>query len=168
MNVLVRPEFPEDAAAVRAVHCSAFPTAGEADLVDALRSAGKARVSLVALVDGVVVGHILFSPITIEGVELGLGLAPVAVLPAHQRRGIGSRLIEEGLAVCRREGVPLVVVLGHPEYYPRFGFRRASEHGLGNEYGADEAFRVVELRPGSIPAAGGLVRYASEFGGLTG
>jgi putative acetyltransferase len=167
MNVLVRPELPEDAAAVHEVHRRAFPTAGEADLVDALRAAGKAHVSLVALVDSLVVGHILFSPITVDGVGLGLGLAPVAVLPAHQGKGIGSRLIEEGLAVCRREGVPLVVVLGEPGFYAQFGFRRAGEHGLGNEYGADEPFRVMELRPGSIPPAGGLVRYAPEFGGLT-
>jgi putative acetyltransferase len=168
VNVLVRPELPEDTASIHEVHRCAFPTAGEADLVDALRAAGKARVSLVAVVDSLIVGHILFSPITIDGVELGLGLAPVAVLPGQQGKGIGSSLIEEGLAVCRREGVPLVVVLGEPGFYTRFGFRRAGEHGLGNEYGADEAFRVAELLPGSIPAAGGLVRYAPEFAGLTG
>ena len=77
--------------------------------------------------------------------------------------GVGSRLIEAGLEACRAAGLPFVVVLGHEGYYPRFGFRRASERGLGNEYGADEAFMVLELRPGSLPSGGGLVRYAPEF-----
>lgn len=160
----VRPEQPGDTEAVARVHEAAFPTTAEARLVALLRGAGKAMVSLVALSEERVVGHILFSPVTIDGSPMvGAGLAPVAVLPKCQRRGVGSRLIEAGLDACRAAGVPFVVVLGHPEYYPRFGFRRASERGLGNEYGADEAFRVLELRPGSLPPGGGLVRYASEF-----
>jgi putative acetyltransferase len=160
----VRPEQPSDAAAVARVHEAAFPTDAEARLVALLRDAGKATVSLVAVTEGRVVGHVLFSPVTIHGSPtVGLGLAPVAVLPECQRRGVGSRLIEAGLDVCRGAGVPFAVVLGHPDYYPRFGFRRASERGLGNEYGADEAFMVLELLPGSLPAGGGLVRYATEF-----
>jgi putative acetyltransferase len=143
---------------------SAFPTDAEARLVDLLRGSGQARVSLVAEVDGTVVGHVVFSPVSVGGAQSGgLGLAPVAVVPAHQRRGVGSALIGEGLAVCRREGYPFVVLLGHPGYYPRFGFRRASELGLTNEYKADEAFMVLELRPGSLPREGGLVRYGPEF-----
>jgi putative acetyltransferase len=168
MNVRLRPERPEDETAIRRVHEAAFPTAAEADLVDHLRAAGKAMISLVASLDGLVVGHVLFSPVTIDGKSVGLGLAPLAVLPEHQRNGIGSKLVEEGLAVCRRDAVPLVVLLGHPEYYPRFGFRRASDRGLRNEYDADDAFMVIELRPGGIPKAGGLVRYADEFGQLSG
>jgi putative acetyltransferase len=165
-GVSVRPERAEDGAAVRAVHRAAFPTDTEARLVDRLRARGQARVSLVAEADGGVVGHILFSPVSVltpSGPCQGLGLAPLAVLPPHQRRGIGSALVREGLAACRREGCGFVVVLGHPGYYPRFGFRRASAVGLGNEYGADEAFMVLELQPGSLPAGGGLVRYGPEF-----
>jgi putative acetyltransferase len=161
----IRPERPEDAAAVGAVHRAAFPTDAEARLVDRLRANGKARAALVAEVDGEVVGHVVFSPVSVGGVHAGgLGLAPVAVRPGHQRRGVGSALIREGLAVCRREGCPFVVLLGHPDYYPRFGFRRAGEVGLSNAYGADEAFLVLELRPGGCPAGGGLVEYGPEFG----
>ena len=133
--------------------------------MDALRAAGHATVSLVAETDGQIVGHILFSPVSVVGAasgKTGLGLAPVAVLPGHQCRGIGSDLIRQGLAFCRDEGYGFVVVLGHPEYYPRFGFRRASQAGLANEYGADEAFMVLELAPGGLPPAG-LVQYGPEF-----
>jgi putative acetyltransferase len=164
--VTIRPERDEDADAIRAVHRAAFPTDAEARLVDRLRAAGRARVALVAELDGAVVGHILFSPVVIVSPSQrcsGLGLAPLAVLPACQRRGVGSALVHEGLAACRRAGCDFVVVLGHPKYYPRFGFRRASAMGLGNEYGADEAFLVLELRPGSLPAGGGLVLYGPEF-----
>jgi putative acetyltransferase len=164
--VTVRPERPGDADAIRAVHGAAFPSDAEARLVDRLRAAGRTRVSLVAEVDGVVVGHIVFSPVSVVGPAAcgpGLGLAPVAVLPSHQGRGIGSALIREGLSACRQEGCAFVVVLGHPGYYPRFGFRPAAAAGLGNEYGADEAFMVLELQPGALPAQGGLVKYGPEF-----
>jgi len=161
--MVVRPEEPGDVAAIHAVHVAAFPTDVEARLVDALRVAGRLDVSLVAEDGGRVVGHIAFSPVTVGEATCGLGLAPVAVVPVAQRQGIGGLLVRHGLAAAARVGAGFVVVLGHVEYYPRFGFRRASEVGLGNEYGADEAFMVVELRPGALPAAGGLVRYAPEF-----
>ncbi|HLQ38587.1 MAG TPA: N-acetyltransferase [Planctomycetota bacterium] len=163
--VTIRPERADDAAAIRAAHRASFPTDAEARVVDRLRASGNARVSLVAESNGRVVGHILFSPVAIVAAATrlpGLALAPLAVTPAHQRCGIGSALVRDGLATCRREGHAFVVVLGHPEYYPRFGFRRASTAGLGNEYGADEAFMVFELQPGSLPATG-LVRYGAEF-----
>jgi putative acetyltransferase len=162
----IRPERAEDEAAIRAVHCAAFPTDTEARLVDRLRTGGHARVSLVAEEDGVVVGHIVFSPVLVGAPPArceGLGLAPVAVLPAHQRQGVGSALTRAGLAVCRQEGIAFVVVLGHPGYYPRFGFQPASAAGLDNEYGAEEAFMVLELQPGALPTPGGLVRYGPEF-----
>jgi putative acetyltransferase len=162
----IRPERAGDAAGIHAVHCAAFPTDEEACLVDRLRAGGQARVSLVAELDGEVVGHVLFTPVSLVGPAAfasGLGLAPLAVLPAHQRGGIGSALVREGLAICRREGYPFVVVLGHANYYPRFGFRRASTAGLQNEYGADEAFMVLELQPGALPPEGGLVKYGQEF-----
>jgi putative acetyltransferase len=167
--VTIRPEHDGDAAAIRRVHRAAFPTAAEARLVDRLRAAGHARVSRVAESDGRVVGHILFSPVTIDGSRdggEGLGLAPLAVAPPHQRRGIGAALVRDGLAACRHAGRPFVVVLGDPAYYARFGFARAAAAGLDNEYGADEAFMVLELRPGALPAAGGLVRYAPAFAEL--
>jgi putative acetyltransferase len=165
----IRAESPEDRAAVGTVHRRAFPTDAEARLVDALRDAGKAVVSLVAELDGRVVGHVLFSPVTVEeGASAGLGLAPVAVLPEHQSRGVGTALIRAGLERCREAGYGFAVVLGHAAYYPRFGFRRASLSGLGNEYGADEHFMVLELRPDALTGARGLVRYAAEFGQLEG
>jgi putative acetyltransferase len=164
--VMIRPERTADIAAVRGVHGAAFPTDAEARLVDRLRAGGQARVSLVAEVDGGVVGHIVFSPVSVaapSGYCHGLGLAPLAVLPEYQRRGVGSALVRAGLAVCQQEGHAFVVVLGHPGYYPRFGFRQASAVGLSNEYGADEAFMVLELQPGALPASGGLVKYGPEF-----
>lgn len=166
MKLTIRPESPADIDAVRAVHKAAFPTPAEAGLVDRLRTNGKAEVSLVAEAEGQIVGHILFSPVTISGptgdVATGLGLAPLAVLPELQSRGIGSRLTREGLDACRGGGYSFVVVLGHPAYYPRFGFERADNRGISNEYGADDAFMVLELQPGSLPTQG-LAKYAAEF-----
>jgi putative acetyltransferase len=163
---VIRPEEPGDAAAIHAVHGAAFPTNAEARIVDRIRSAGQARISLVADADGTVIGHILFSPVSVSGASgesQGLGLAPVAVVPPRQREGVGSALIRAGLAVCKQKGYGFVVVLGHVEYYPRFGFARASTLGLQNEYGADEAFMVLELQPGSLPPQGGLVKYVPEL-----
>jgi putative acetyltransferase len=165
---VVRPERADDAPAIRRVHEEAFGRAAEADLADALRRHGTATLSLVAVRGGRVVGHLLFSPVRIEsGHEstAGLGLGPMAVLPAHQRKGIGSLLVRGGLAECRGAGHGCVVVLGHPAYYPRFGFVPASRHGLAWEHPApDEAFMVLALRDGGIAAGGGLVRYPAEFG----
>jgi len=166
--VTVRPERPGDVAAIRRVNEAAFGRASEADLVDALRAHGRVSRSLVAERAGVIVGHILFSPMRIDSGRTStaaIGLAPMAVLPAHQRAGIGSLLVRTGLAECRHAGHGCVVVLGHPEYYPRFGFVRASRHGLAWEHSApDEAFMVLPLREDAIAAGGGVVRYAPEFG----
>ena len=146
--------------------------------MDALRARGQATLSLVAVEGHRVVGHILFSPVTIESVgesggESGgepvaaLGLGPMAVLPTRQRQGIGSLLVRTGLAACRDAGHGCVVVLGHPEYYPRFGFTRASRHGVTWEHPApDEAFMLLELREGALGGRGGIVRYQPEFGGV--
>jgi putative acetyltransferase len=165
-DLVIRPETADDAAAVRAVHKAAFETPLEARLVDALRHNGKALVSLVAEADGRVVGHILFSPVTLVSSErplVGAGLAPVAVTPSCQRRGIGKRLIQEGLSACARNGSPFVVVLGAPAYYRQFGFRRASARGVADEYGVDEEFMLIELQGGALPSSGGLAKYAPEF-----
>ncbi len=169
MPIRIRPEEPTDAAAVRRVLEAAFPTAAEARLVDLLRAGGHLTLSLVAEENGAV-GYIAFSPVIVNEEapeQTGVGLAPVAVLPDHQRRGIGERLIREGLAACEAAGYGFVVVLGEPEYYRRFGFDRGDRRGLANEYGADEAFMVLELKEGAIPGGGGVVRYGAEFGEFT-
>ncbi len=161
--VIIRPEQPADVGVIRAVHETAFPTASEARLVEALRAAGRLCLSLVAVADGQIVGHIAFSPVTVAGAAEGVGLAPVAVLPAWQRRGIGGQLIRAGLAVCQRSGFGFVVVLGAPHYYRRFGFAPAEQWGLRDEYGSGAAFQAIELRPGAIPLGAGQVQYAPEF-----
>ena len=170
-QVEIRPCTAADQADALAVHEAAFPTDGEARLVALLTSRGKSRVSLVAESGGRIVGHVLFSPVQVRGAAStshGLGLAPLAVLPEFQRRDIGTKLVEAGLAACRQLGQPFVVVLGEPEYYGRFGFRRASLHGLANEYNADEAFQVFELKAGGLHDVRGLVQYAPEFAEILG
>jgi putative acetyltransferase len=145
----------------------AFGHAGEADLVDALREEAQPYISLVALLEGRVVGHIFFSPVTIADEDssfTAMGLAPMAVLPEHQRRGIGSRLIRQGLEECRRDGHNVVVVLGHPDYYPRFGFEPAAPKGIRSEYDvSDDTFMVVELEPGALANRKGIVKYHAAF-----
>jgi putative acetyltransferase len=161
---IVRPERGGDAAAIRAVHVAAFPTPRESRLVDAVRRAGGAVVSLVAERDGALVGHILFSPVAVErGARRGLGLAPLAVLPAHQRHGIGAALVRAGLRQARARGDDFVVVLGEPVYYRRFGFAAASGVGLTNEYGADAAFMALALHEEGLAGVSGLVTYGPEF-----
>ncbi|WNG15681.1 GNAT family N-acetyltransferase [Cystobacter fuscus] len=166
-EVLVRPEQPHEAEAIRRVNALAFGRDAEAALVDALRGAGGVTLSLVAQVDGQVVGHILFSPVEIDrggSYDVAVGLAPMAVLPDHQRHGIGSRLIRAGLDQLRRAGHGALVVLGHPDYYPRFGFARASRFGLRWEVECpDEAFMALELREGFLGTRPGIVRYRPEF-----
>ena len=164
--IAVRPETPEDIAAIYWVEEQAFSRPGEAQLVDLLRAAGKATISLVAEIDGVLAGHVLFSPVAITPEPrplAGLGLGPVAVLPEYQRRGIGSRMIVQGLDLCRQLRADYSVVLGNPRYYSRFGYTRASLFGLGNEYGVDEPFMAQEFWPGALSGAAGLVKYQPEF-----
>ena len=162
----IRKEGPQDVDAVRLVNERAFGQPDEARIVDALRGLADA-ISLVAVIDHQVVGHILFTPVSIDDADSRLsaaGLAPMAVLPEFQRRGIGSALVNAGLDACRAAGCDLVVVLGHPDFYPRFGFVVAAAHGLRCEYPAPpEAFMVIELRSGSLAQARGLVRYRPEF-----
>lgn len=168
MEIEIRNEEDKDIGAVREIVRAAFPTEAESKLVDALRENGKAVISLVAVSDEKVLGHILFSAVsTTPPVEAkGLGLAPVVVHPQAQSQGIGSQLIREGLRVCEELGFDYCVVLGGPKYYRRFGFEKASVHGLQNEYGVDEEFMVIRFGNGSspIPVPGGLVKYAPEFG----
>lgn len=171
MPVRIRRETPADAAAIHRVVASAFPTDAEARLVDDLRRDGDLRVSLVAVgEDGRIVGHVAFSPVVTAGRshdrDHGIGLAPVAVLDAYRRRGIGAQLIEAGLAASRENKYAYAVVLGSPAYYSRFGFEPASTFGLADEYGGGDAFQVMALVRGGIPHGGGLVRYATAFSAL--
>jgi len=164
--VLIRAEQEKDWAAVHALNASAFETSAEAKLVDALRESVELLVSLVAEDDKTIVGHILFSPVSLSGYpELRIiGLAPMAVAPERQREGIGSALVRAGLEQCRRLGFGAVVVLGHPEYYPRFGFAPSSRFGIGCEYEVpEEAFMVMELQPGYLSGISGIIRYHASF-----
>ena len=162
--IAIRDEQPGDLAAIRAVNDAAFDQPLEGRIVDALRAHGVAQLSLVAVVDGRVVGHILFSPVTSAAGVDGLGLGPMAVAPEHQRRGVGGALIDAGLSRLRAAGCPFVVVLGHHEYYTRFGFVPASRHGLRCEWDVpDESFMVHVIDPGATAAAAGLVQYRPEF-----
>ena len=163
--VTIRPERAPDFPAVRKVHEAAFPTPVEADLVEKLRAAGKAAVSLVAEGENGIVGHIVFSPVSFDPPVdvMAFGLAPMAVLPGHEKHGVGRRLVQNGLAECHARGACLVVVLGDPPYYQRFGFERASRHGLRNEFGVEEAFMVFMLESGRHPEPGSMVKYVPQF-----
>lgn len=173
-EIRIRAERPEDLPAIHRVNyvafSQAFGHAGEADLVDALREQAHPHISLVALLGGEVVGHIFFSPVIIEGEGSSfqaMGLAPMSVLPEHQGRGIGSRLVREGLDACRRIGHNVVVVLGHPDYYPRFGFEPAAPKGIRSEYDvSDDKFMVAELEPGALAGRKGVVKYHAAFANI--
>ena len=173
MRVKIRPFGSGDVQAVREVHLKAFNgREDEARLVESLHAADAAPVSLVAGDEssgGVVVGHVLFSPVEIDngGSNIRMiGLAPVGAVPKYQGQGVGSRLIRRGLEACREAAYDAVVVLGEPGYYSRFGFVQASGHGLGNEYGEDDYFMVLELRGEALGVSRGTVRYRPEFGQL--
>jgi putative acetyltransferase len=163
----IRAEQLQDRDAVYQLNVAAFGRECEANLVDRLRSVAS-TFSLVAVDVDRVVGHIMFSPVAIDGEgesqRLILGLAPVSVLPGEQGRGIGSLLIRQGLAACGQMGAKAIVVLGAPGYYRRFGFQSAKEQGLRCEYdGSDEAFMVLELVEGALKNRSGIVRYRPEF-----
>ncbi|MBN2549294.1 MAG: N-acetyltransferase [Anaerolineales bacterium] len=167
LNIEVRPETDSDHLAIHRINELAFGRPQEADIVDKLRDSCPEFLSLVAAMGGQVVGHILFTPITIEGSDRtgGMALGPLAVMPEIQKQGIGSRLTIEGLEILRRAGCPYVIVLGHPEYYPRFGFVPASKFGLVSQWESvpDEAFMALELIPGALAGVSGVARYRAEF-----
>jgi len=167
--MLIRAEEQGDWLGVHAVVTAAFETPAEARLVAVLRRQAHPIVSLVAVEDGALVGHIMFSRATLsERSDLKImGLAPMAVTPGRQLRGIGSALVVSGLERCRRLGAGAVVVLGHPEYYSRFGFVPAVRFGIDSEYDApEEAFMALELQPGFLDGTSGVIRYHSAFAGL--
>jgi putative acetyltransferase len=162
----VRPETEADYDAIRRVNVAAFGQEAEANLVDALRDGGFVRASLVAVRDRQIVGHILFSDlpiITSSGVVPALALAPMAVLPDLQRQGIGSALVRHGLDVCRESGHAIIIVLGHPAFYPRFGFDSKLTAALESPYSGGESFMAIELKPGALDGVKGRVQYPPPF-----
>jgi len=186
-GVRIRRERMGDEAGIDRVNREAFGQPTEARIVDAIRRGGHAAISLVAVEDATIVGHILFTPVTVEPSEpIGLapehppgpasepaadrlrilGLGPMAVLPARQRRGIGSGLVAAGLDDCSAEGAQAIVVVGHPEFYPRFGFRPAVSYDLRSEFPVpDDVFMALELTPGALRGHHGCVRYLPDFAG---
>lgn len=163
MQITIREEKPEDILAIREVNDHAFRQPLEGRLVDVLRENGAVLLSLVAVTNDRVVGHILFSPVTLVSGEQreGAGLGPMAVHPEFQRKEIGTKLISAGVTQLRESGIPFIVVLGHLEYYPRFGFERASGYGVRCQWDVpDEAFMMLPLSERPKP---GLVKYRDEF-----
>ena len=165
--MIIRKEQPEDKERIKEINAQAFESDAEANLVDALRNSGIPLISLVAEENGELVGHILFSPVSLAETKQVLsiaGLAPMSVLPDWQNKGIGSRLVKEGLKVCSDIGYEAVVVLGHPDYYPRFGFEPSVNYGIKSEYNVPpEVFMVKKLKKGVLKGCNSIVRYHHAF-----
>jgi putative acetyltransferase len=166
--VTIRKEKTGDTQEIRRVNLFAFGREAEADVVDTLRESCPESISLVAVYDNQVVGHILFTPVTVETKTRtikGMGLAPMAAMPECQRQGIGSQLVKAGLDEIERAGYPFVIVLGHPEYYPRFGFTPASRYRIVSEYQdvPDGAFMILVFNEIALRDASGVAKYRPEF-----
>jgi putative acetyltransferase len=166
MSLVMRPETAADLDAIRHVNRLAFGQDDEARLVDALRDGGYVRLSLVAEEAGQVAGHVLFSDLPIltdAGTVSALALAPMAVLPEFQKRGIGSALVRRGLELCREQGHRIVVVLGHSHFYPRFGFSSKLASTLGSPFGGGDSWMALELVTGALNHVSGKVVYPAPF-----
>lgn len=165
MEIAIRAERPGDHASVHEIIALAFGKQDEAVLVESLRGNVTPEISLVALHGERIVGHVYFSPVRVGApAKPAIALAPVAVAPDCQQQAVGSKLCRRGLEECRRIGEPVVFVLGHPSYYPRFGFEPARPRGLYYRNEAfDPAFFVAELEPGALEGFAGEVRYRPEF-----
>jgi putative acetyltransferase len=162
--VEIREECPDDIAAIREVNRRGFEEVQESNIVDALQTNGAALLSLVAIMHDRVIGHIIYSPASVGEMVEGAALGPMAVLPEHQRQGIGSKLVEAGNRKIRDEGYPFIIVVGHPEYYPRFGFRPASKYGIKCEWDVpDDVFMVRILNQAKMQGVSGLAKYRPEF-----
>ena len=166
--VEIREEHPDDVAVVRELNRRAFGQDQESNIVDALRANGAALLSLVATVHDRVVGHIMYSPLSISGNVTGAALGPMAVIPERQRQGIGSKLIEAGNRKLKDAGCPFIIVVGHADYYPRFGFRPASEHGIKCEWDLpDDVFMLLVLDEAKMKDVSGLAKYRHEFSSVS-
>jgi putative acetyltransferase len=167
-SLLIRREGPADIAGIRQVNLRAFEGALEADVIDQLRDSCPDFTSLVAVMAGEIVGHILFTPATLEwpaATVQGMGLAPLSVHPEYQRQGIGSSLVRAGLAELQAAACPFVIVLGHPQYYPRFSFEIAARYNIRCEYPdvPEEAFMIRFLAAVPLPDGEILARYRPEW-----
>ena len=168
MSIEFREERSSDLADIREVNRRAFAQDQEANIVDALRSNGAVLLSLVATLNDRVVGHIMYSSITVGEEVTGAALGPMAVAPENQRQGIGSQLIETGTLRLKKAGCPFVIVLGHADYYPRFGFIPASAHRITCEWEVpDNVFMVLVLDQTKMQGASGLAKYRHEFSTVT-
>ena len=168
-TVPIRSETPKDHSAIRHVNQQAFGCDAEAELVDALRDGGLALVSLVAEFERQIVGHILFSPVRISGkngTAESVPLAPMSVLPEFQRQKIGSKLLMVGVTACQAMGHRSVLVLGHPEFYAKFGFSARLAEPLENPFGGGEAWMAMELVSDSLKGVEGRVEYPAPFNAL--
>ena len=164
----IREERSDDVPAVRDLNRRAFGQDQESNIVDALRTNAAALLSLVATLNGQVVGHIMYSPLSIDGKFEGAALGPMAVLPQCQRQGIGSKLIEAGNRKLKDDGCPFIIVVGHADYYPRFGFKPASEHGIKCEWDVpDNVFMLLVLDQAKMAGVSGLARYRPEFSSVS-
>ena len=163
----IREEELADTEAIWNINADAFETEAEANLVNVLRDSGCTFISLVAETDNKPVGHILFTPVELTGNKNKLkliGLAPMAVLQQYQNKGIGSELVKTGIEHCQLKGYDTVVVLGHPKYYPKFGFVPSVTYGIKSEYEVpDEAFMILELVPNSLKDHQGIIKYHELF-----
>ncbi|MBO9152011.1 GNAT family N-acetyltransferase [Chitinophaga sp. GCM10012297] len=173
MKIIIQPETPEDRSAIYSINAAAFGQENESRLIDLLRDSEHfiPELSLVARADNGPVGHILFTRLIIAGTEgvkyPALALAPMAVLPSLQQSGIGSQLVREGLKRATELGYGSVIVLGHPQYYPKFGFAPASRWGIRTAYEVpDEVFMAIELEPGALEGRAGVVVYPDAFGAV--
>jgi putative acetyltransferase len=167
-SVTIREEAAADIVAIRAVNIRAFGQQQEANIVDTLRANGVVLLSLVATMNEQVVGHIMYSPISIGPDVAGAALAPMAVLPEYQRQGIGSNLVKSGNLRLKDAGCPAVIVVGHAEYYPRFGFVPASTRGIRCEWDVpDNAFMLLVLDEAKMRGVSGLAKYRDEFSTVT-
>jgi putative acetyltransferase len=163
MLVEIREERPDDVAAIRDVNQRAFGQDQESNLVDALRSNRAALLSLVATLNGRVAGHIMYSPATIGDIT-GAALGPMAVLPEHQRQGVGSKLVEAGNRKLKEAGVPFIIVVGHPNFYPGFGFKPASAVAMKCEWDVpDDVCMLLLIDERKMTGVSGLVKYRHEF-----
>ena len=168
MLIEIREERPDDVAAVRDLNKRAFGQDQESNIVDALRANGAALLSLVATLNDRVVGHIMYSPLSIDGKFEGAALGPMAVLPQCQRQGIGSKLVEAGNRKLKDAGCPFIIVVGHADYYPRFGFRPASERGITCEWDVpDDVFMLLVLDEAKTEGVSGLAKYRHEFSSVS-
>ena len=163
----IHEEKSADINAIWKINADAFETEAEARLVNSLRDSGCTFISLVAETCNNIVGHILFTPVELTGDKNKLkimGLAPMAVLPKYQNKGIGSKLVKTAIEHCQSLGYDAVVVLGHPSYYPKFGFVPSVAYGIKSEYEVpDEAFMILELVPGSLKGHRGTIKYHELF-----